>query len=392
MHVLESIACHDNLKIDLPEIYQKYYPLDKSKYITIDISEGTKKEKYDYWKIVLDMIYDFLISNEVTIYQIGENKEEHLNSTTSLIGGLDLSQKAYVMRNSLLHLGLNNISSHIASFLGTKTLSLFGSEFVDQAKPYWSNNSNFQGICPESELLPSQLLESNEINKVKPETIAGKIITALGGRFEKQFDSVEIGRFFLNRKIESSMSSVIPNIKQFGIPSLICRMDYEFNEKALVTQLGLCPCSIVTSKPIDLKILNLYKKNVLEILYVIDEESDPAFVSGVNKLGIKMGVSTYLSQEKLNPIKMKYMDFPQNITLLNIEKVKKVNLEQKERYFYKSNKFILHDGKMFASKSAMKRNQFCENFNPPFFPVYDEDDFWVDAEYYYLVEKNQLTY
>ena len=33
MHVLESIACHDNLKIDLPEIYQKYYPLDKSKYI-----------------------------------------------------------------------------------------------------------------------------------------------------------------------------------------------------------------------------------------------------------------------------------------------------------------------------------------------------------------------
>lgn len=86
------------------------------------------------------------------------------------------------------------------------------------------------------------------------------------------------------------------------------------------------------------------------------------------------------------------MDFPQNITLLNIEKIKKVNLEQKERYFYKSNKFILHDGKMFASKSAMKRNQFCENFNPPFFPVYDEDDFWVDAEYYYLVEKNQLTY
>ena len=43
MHVLESMACHDNLKIDLPEIYQKYYPLDKSKYITIDISEGAKK-------------------------------------------------------------------------------------------------------------------------------------------------------------------------------------------------------------------------------------------------------------------------------------------------------------------------------------------------------------
>jgi len=112
----------------------------------------------------------------------------------------------------------------------------------------------------------------------------------------------------------------------------------------------------------------------------------------LKKVGYKIQANkksiTLSPAKKLNPIKMKYMDFPQNITLLNIEKTKKVNLEQKERYFYKSNKFILHDGKMFASKSAMKRNQFCENFNPPFFPVYDEDDFWVDAEYYYLVEKN----
>ena len=98
-----------------------------------------------------------------------------------------------------------------------------------------------------------------------------------------------------------------------------------------------------------------------------------------------MGLSTYLSQEKINSLKLKYIDYPQNIPLLEI---KKVELEDKEKCFYKSNKFILHDGKMYSSKSAMKRNHFCENFNPPFFSIYDEDDFWIDVEYFYLVEKN----
>lgn len=383
MHILESLACHDNLKINLPEIYQKYYPLETDTYITIDITGENDSEKYLYWKIVLDMVYDFLTSKNITIYQIGDNKDDYLNSTVSLIGDLDLSQKAYVLRNSSLHIGLNNLSCHIASFLNTKTLGLFGSEFIGQSKPYWG--LNFEGISAESNLLPSQNFNSSEISKINPEVVAEKIIKSLGGLFEKQFNSLKIGSFFLRRKIESSMSSVIPNIKQFGIPSLICRMDYEFNEKVLTTQLGLCPCSIVTSKPIDLKILKLLKNNILEILYIIDEDSDPSFVGDVNKLGIKMGLSTYLSQEKINSLKLKYIDYPQNIPLLEI---KKVELEDKEKCFYKSNKFILHDGKMYSSKSAMKRNHFCENFNPPFFSIYDEDDFWIDVEYFYLVEKN----
>ena len=49
MHILESLACHDNLKINLPELYQKYYPLEADTYITIDITGDNDSEKYLYW-------------------------------------------------------------------------------------------------------------------------------------------------------------------------------------------------------------------------------------------------------------------------------------------------------------------------------------------------------
>ena len=44
MHILESHASYDNLKIDLPQIYEKYYPVNAEKYITIDTSSVKTKK------------------------------------------------------------------------------------------------------------------------------------------------------------------------------------------------------------------------------------------------------------------------------------------------------------------------------------------------------------
>lgn len=387
MHILESHASYDNLKIDLPQIYEKYYPVNAERYITIDTSSAKNQENYDFWKIAMDMAKTFLISKNISIIQIGEKEDLALGDVEDLLGKLDVNQKAYVLKNSLLHIGNNNISAHIASFLNVKCLTLFNNDFIDQSKPYWSKDSFFVGLTPERDTLPSQISNEKEINKICPEDISEKIINLLGGNFKKDFKTLKIGNLFMKRKIESSMSSLIPNIQNYGIESLICRMDYEFNEKVLVNQLQLCKCSIVTTKPINLKILKLFRHNILEILYVIEEDNDSSFVESVNKMGIKIGLNTYLSEKEINKYKINYLDLPQNINIVKTKALKDINKESLDKVFYKSNKFILHDGKIYPSKSALNRNQSCENFNPPFFPTYNEDDFWREIDYLYLVEK-----
>ena len=57
MHILESYALQDNLKIDRPFIYEKYFPMAiEGKYITLDISADSSSAKYDNWSMVVDFI------------------------------------------------------------------------------------------------------------------------------------------------------------------------------------------------------------------------------------------------------------------------------------------------------------------------------------------------
>ena len=58
MHILESYALQNDLKIDRPFVYEKFFPLAIDKFITIDTSNlGTPALTYDHWQLVVDLIY-----------------------------------------------------------------------------------------------------------------------------------------------------------------------------------------------------------------------------------------------------------------------------------------------------------------------------------------------
>ena len=61
MHILESYALQDNLKIDKPYLYEKYFPMATSgNYITLDVSSTDGANKYDHWPLVLDFLTPYL--------------------------------------------------------------------------------------------------------------------------------------------------------------------------------------------------------------------------------------------------------------------------------------------------------------------------------------------
>ena len=73
MHVLESYALQNDLKIDKPYIYEKFFPMVVDKFITIDTSNlGTEALSYDHWQHVVNLIYPYLKEKKIAIVNLGD--------------------------------------------------------------------------------------------------------------------------------------------------------------------------------------------------------------------------------------------------------------------------------------------------------------------------------
>ena len=143
MHVLESYALQDNFKIDEPFIYEKYFPMAvQGKYITIDTSSDDESNKYSHWVMVLDFLAPHLKNLGVTVVQLGNKEDQQIPGCYIAVGQTDNNQKAYVIKNSHLHISANSLSLQIASGYNKRIVALFGNSYYEQFKPYWSSEND----------------------------------------------------------------------------------------------------------------------------------------------------------------------------------------------------------------------------------------------------------
>jgi len=391
MHVLESYALQDNLKIDRPFIYEKYFPMaTKGKYITLDASSKEGSNKYSYWKNVLEMLSPHLKEMDITIVQLGDKSEEQIPGCYIAVGQTDNNQKAYVIKNSELHICVNNLSLQLASNYDKKIVALFSNVYYDQFKPYWSDKSKvtvLEGERKKPSLLPDEAPKS--IDSIRPEKIVEKILWNLGKLYVSEFNTLKIGCLYGKKRIESSLSNAVADIKKLGIDTLICRLDYNYNLDNLKTQLGFCSCSVVTNKPIPIDFLKQNKERIAELVYYLDDDHNPEFARECIKIGINVGLLSKKDKETVNSYKIDYMDISQRIGVM--PRIKKEDIEEikgKKRLFYKSTKFTIHNGRAFASRASILHNlPPIESFDHPFLPVIDHEDFWEEKDHFFFVEK-----
>ena len=64
-----------------------------------------------------------------------------------------------------------------------------------------------------------------------------------------------------------------------------------------------------------------------------------------------------------------------------------IKLNFKKKIFFKSNKFLIHEGKAYPNKMSVAVNQSISSFDHPFCQIIDHRDFWEDKEHFYFVEK-----
>ncbi|HIB43515.1 MAG TPA: hypothetical protein EYO37_06020 [Nitrospina sp.] len=405
MHVLESYALQNDLKIDKPFVYEKFFPLAIDKYITIDTSNlGTSALAYDHWQLVVDLIQPKLKEQKIQIIQLGNKNDTPLQNCYMAIGQCNFNQKAYIINKSLVHVSPNNESMHIASSFNKKCVALFSNNsFPSQFNPYWSEKERVEILSPDTTKKPS--FNPNEtpksINEIKPERIAGKILNLAGiVAFVPEFETLRIGNAFNKKRVESTLTQLL-DPEKLGVSSLIVRMDLNFNEEALKVQLKASPCSVITNRPFSTEILKQFSKRIVELVYYV-EDDDIAGVDFINKVAeksINCLLRSRATGDELNDYKLAYFDYGQVHQIPPKGQQDFKELKDKKKLYYKSNHFIIHNNSFYTSSAALLADEFfnigvedpSERQNKGFpsmehepQPVIDDPLFWEEEEHFHF--------
>ena len=393
MRLLETYS--RNTSVDIkhkPKLIEKFFPLGGvDKYITIQTKSGMPAKDYSYFNEVINILTSYLSKENIKIIHLGQGEGiEQFKNTVHLINQTSIHQAAYLIKRSLCHLSVDSWSSHYAGAEDVPLVSLYGSTTIDNHSPYFYNKD--KTILLESHRNGNKATFSREenpktVNLINPETVALSVLKLLNIPNSVNHSTIYIGNLFNNRMLQTIPNQVI-NTSNLGVQSLIVRMDIEFNEENLAKQLQVCPCSILTNKPLNPNLIQQFRGQILEIVYFIDKNHNIDFVRYLHDLRIPYKLISELSEEDLNKLKLDYLDFH---TILKKETSAPKEIEGKDlsKLQYKTNQFYLGREKIYQSEYSYINDQPLDNFESKFQDLSKENlnILWKDKDFCYISEK-----
>ena len=313
MRLLDTYATNTGSKIDKPFIYTKYFPLPLEKYITLQAQTPYDSRNYSYWQEVLEIIRPYLSKENIHIIQVGTKEENPLNGIINLLGQTDLNQLGYVIENSTLHFGADSFCVHLASYFNKPIVSIYSISNPNVAGPHFGDKDKhilLKGYERIGNKKPSysQVENPKSIDTIKPEEIAESILKLLNIQFLKIPETVLIGQDFNVKSFEIIPDEIL-DPSSIPVENPIVRMDYYFNEKALEIIISNKKAIIFTNKPIKKDIIEKYKNNISQLIYIIEENNDVNFVKLLKSNSVNYVLLSFLPEEILNKSKLDYMDY-----------------------------------------------------------------------------------
>jgi tmRNA-binding protein len=368
MHILEQYALNCGLKIGKPYIYEKFFPIPFEKYITFNPFGKFNSRKYSYWQEVIDLLIPLLSKHNIHIVQIGGQNEQGYMNCFQLIGKTNFNQTAHIIKNGLLHFGVDSFPIHIASHFDKKIVGLYCNMYSSQSKPYWSDEENV--VLLQADLQgkkPSYAAEENPktINRIKPETIANSIIKLLNLEEKINFETVFIGDKYGHLLLESTPSTIVsPDV----LPNILLNIRFDYVETikekdyiSIFNNLNIRDCAFITDKFIDLKKFYNLKHKIKNIFYdITTTEIDFNFLKELYSLNFKVDFvfnkSKEPNEEILNSKKLQLINHQEVINIIENTNQDFKNLVQLS-LFYKSKKLLFADNKIYLSKAGYLENK-----------------------------------
>ena len=379
MRLLDTYATNTGSKIDKPFIYSKFFPLPIGKYITFQAQTPYDSRNYSYWQEVINLLHPFLNKNDIHILQVGTKDEKALNGVVNLLGQTNINQLSYVIENSILHFGADSLCVHLSSHFNKPIVSLYSISNPSVAGPHFGDKNKhilLKGYERIGNRKPSysQVESPKSIDTIKPEEICTAILNLLNIEYSNLPETIHFGQDFNVKSFEIIPDKMIdPN--SIPIENPIVRMDYHFNEQALQNILEVKKTIIFTNKPIKKDIIQKYKKNILQVIYIIEENNDINFVKTLKNNSINYTLLSFLEESNLNKYKIDYMDY--NLIVNRKHKTKEdTKITDVNNLFYKSSR-VLHSSE----------GQFISRYdwlNKTGNKVVDDPDFWKEADNFYI--------
>jgi hypothetical protein len=379
MRLLDTYATNTGSKIDKPFIYTKYFPLPQQTYITIQGQTPYDSRNYSYWQEVINLLQPFLSKANICIVQVGTKDEKQLGGVINLLGQTNINQLAYVIQNSKLHFGADSLCVHLASSFDLPIVSLYSISNPSVAGPHFGNKNKhilLKGYERIGNKKPSysQVETPKCIDTIKPEEIAEGVLKLLNIEFPKMPETVFIGQDFNLKSFE-----IIPDqpmdLSSIPVENPIIRLDYSFNEEALESILSQRKSIIFTNKPIKKDIIEKYKQNINQLIYIIEENNSVNFVKLLKSNSINYVLLSFLPEEVLNKFKIDYMDY--NLIVNRKHKTKEdTKVSNIDNLYYNSSR-TLYSSK---GKSVSRYDWLNGTGNK----VVDDIEFWKEADNFYI--------
>ncbi|RPJ73066.1 MAG: hypothetical protein EHM20_12830 [Alphaproteobacteria bacterium] len=385
-HLIEEYAKNLGVKIGKPVLTEHFFPVIPEKYITVSVEPQIPSKQYKYFDIVFDSVRSFLDKQSIKIIQIGSSKSKKLTSVDEMIFDLDFKKQAYIVQNSLLHIGGSDALMHYASFNNIPIVALFGDSYAACSDGYWSSAESKTNIEAPWEVKPSfnAFDQQDSINKILPEEIANAIIKKFAPEASFPLKTRFIGDFYHHPVFE-----LVPDFFS-QMPGMVdkhwfIRLDYLESYSYVESWCEYLPSfSFFADKMIPHQFILNIKDRLKNITFIVNEETvlSDDYLNYISGLGIS--VSLLVKDPSILPIiRNKYFNFNVQIYALtdkSILKDKKVSLGSS---VFHSRKIVVARGKKYPSTYHWKKDKNILDKN---LVIEDNELLLSELNYFYIYD------
>jgi hypothetical protein len=353
-HIAEVYAKDLGVKIGKPQITEHFFPICEEKYITFQNPAKMQAQQYDYWDIVLYLIKEELTKKGIKIIQIGGLQDIPTQFVDKFIPS-SFKQMNYIIKNSLLHVGLDSLPGHVASVYDVPSVILHFNLYKENSKPIWHRKSKCISLEPDfSKIKPSYNTEEHpkRVNEIKPEVIAQAIFEQLNIKNKINFKTIRCGSRYHFNAVE-----IIPDFfgynKDLVNKPINLRADLHFDLQNIFQWSRMCKLNLIINKPLSDEAILAIKENTEQVVFKLDnlEEDFNLFFKKLQRAKINLTIVTR-NKDIVSELRLKYFDF--NVFLEQFHKKEDINHLINENTKYLSKKSFISKGQSFNSEFAYK--------------------------------------
>tara|TARA_Y100000310_G_scaffold64151_1_gene59689 strand:- start:998 stop:2152 length:1155 start_codon:yes stop_codon:yes gene_type:complete len=380
MNVLEKYSVNCGVKIVRPSPAASYFPLKDDKYIVLDGRNKYPTNTYEMFSDVLGYIKESLQRENIKIYSFHTDEKSILLDTQPFIN-LTKKQEAYLIKNSMLVVSCDNLSTYYASAFDVPSLGLYSTYPAACTSPLWSK----QHVSLESKRagnLPAYGMEETPktINFINPEDVANIILEKLGIDTRVNIETIYIGDHYPIKVVE-----VVPDF--VASPSFLqgkainLRADYHFHEERIVHWLQGRTVNLLIKNPINLNLLKYFKENIVQLTVNINNTFSEDYLRQVIEGGTSLEIFCE-NKEQLADVRFQFFDFDIEESIFKSKKDldESLNKFNKNTQFL-SGKILISEGQKYSCLEAKKQKKVLTG-HPEV--VYDTTDFWKELDHYRL--------